>query len=144
MSTSKIVVIALLLFLFTLRAQSEEAVTPQLRTVEQFFVAFNAHDIDAMAALVAEDVDWLRIAGDKITIETRGKKALLASMDEYFKSCPTCQSTFSDTISTAGRVSAIETASWQGKSGLRSQRALFVYEFAEGLIQRVYYFPAET
>jgi hypothetical protein len=96
-----------------------------------------------MAALVADDVDWLSISGDKVVVEARGKSALIARMEAYFISCPTCQSALSGTISTPDRISTVEIASWQGKSGPRSQRGLSVYEFSEGLIHRVYYFPVE-
>lgn len=141
MRTCRILVAAFVL-LFAPLAYSESG-SSHLRTVEQFIAAFNAHDSGAMAGLVTEDVAWLSIAGDKVGIETSGKSELVASMDAYFKSCPTCQSVLSGTISTAGRVSAVEIASWQGKAGLKSQRGLSVYEFSEGLIHRVYYFPAE-
>ena len=40
-------------------------------------------------------------------------------------------------------VAAREKASWQGKSGSKSQASLSVYEFRAGLIARVYYYPAE-
>jgi hypothetical protein len=85
----------------------------------------------------------LSIDGDQIAMESRGKSALIASMDAYFSSCPSCQSTLLGTISTPGRISAVESASWLGKSGGKSQRAISVYEFSDGLIKRVYYFPAE-
>jgi hypothetical protein len=142
MTTSRILAIAFALLLAPL-VHSEEPASSHLRTVEQFIVAFNAHDSGAMAGLVTDDVAWLSIAGDKLAVETSSKSELVASMDAYFKSCPTCQSVLSRTISTPDRVSAIEIASWQGKAGPRSQRGLSVYEFSAGLIRRVYYFPAE-
>lgn len=122
---------------------ADEPASSELRTVEDFISAFNAHDSRAMAAFVAEDVDWLSIDGDKIAMESRGKSALIASMDAYFRSCPSCKSALLGTISTPGRISAVEVVSWEGKRGPESQRAISVYEFSDGLIQRVYYFPAE-
>lgn len=128
---------------FTPLVYSEDSVSPHLRTVEQFVAAFNVQDSGAMAALVTDDVEWLSIAGSEVAIETSGKKQLVSSMDAYFKSCPTCRSTLSGPIASAERVSAIEVASWQGKTGAKSQSSLSVYEFSGGLIRRVYYFPAE-
>ncbi|MGV8940961.1 MAG: nuclear transport factor 2 family protein [Lysobacter sp.] len=142
MTTLKILAAAALL-LFTSFVHSEESASPHLRTVEQFIAAFNAHDSDAMAAFVTDDVDWLSIAGESMQIEAGNKNELIASMSAYFKSCPTCQSSLAEAISTTERVSAVEIASWQGKSGHRSQRALCVYEFSGSLIRRVYYFPSE-
>lgn len=123
---------------------SEEPVAHNVRTVERFVAAFNAHDSGAMAELVSDDVVWLSITGKEVAVEVTGKSELVASMNTYFKSCPTCQSELSRTISTPSRVSAIEIASWQGRSGSRSQRSISVYEFSDGVIQRVYYFPSEN
>ena len=120
---------------------------PQLsheQTVQRFIEAFNLHDGDAMAEFVAEDVAWLSIAGQDVAVQVTGKRELVASMKAYFESCPSCQSDLSGVLSTPNRVSAIEIASWQGKSGSRSQRSIAVYEFSQGLIQRVYYFPSEA
>lgn len=129
--------------LFTQPVSAEEVASGHLHTVEKYIAAFNAHDTCVMAGLVTDDVDWINIAGDKVVIETRGKSELVASMNAYFKSCPTCQSALSGSISTPERVSTIEVASWQEKGTPRSQRSVSVYEFSEGLIRRVYYFPAE-
>ncbi|MCA1798061.1 MAG: nuclear transport factor 2 family protein [Xanthomonadaceae bacterium] len=115
-----------------------------VRTVERFIAAFNAHDSGAMGALVADDVAWLNITGEDVTVVVKGKSELVASMNDYFEACPTCQSVLFGTISTPDRISAIEIASWQGTTGLRSQRSISVYEFSESLIQRVYYFPSEN
>lgn len=122
---------------------ADEITSSHLRTVEDFIAAFNVQDSRAMAAYVAEDFEWLSIEGDKIALESLGRNSLIASMDAYFSSCPSCQSVLLEAISTPGRISAIEVASWQGEAGPRSQRAISVYEFSDGLIQRVYYFPAE-
>lgn len=96
-----------------------------------------------MSDLVADDVEWLSIGGDQVSVETRGKDALVKGMDAYFKSCPTCRSELFGVTATSSRVIAIELASWQVRSGPKSQSALSVYEFSNGLIRRVYYFPAE-
>lgn len=96
-----------------------------------------------MASLVTDDIEWVSVVNNEIIVEAKGKNNLIESMDIYFKSCATCRSKLSDLVSTTSRLSAVEVASWQGKSGLKSQRAISVYEFSNGLISRVYYFPAE-
>lgn len=123
---------------------SEEPVAHNIDTVERFVAAFNAHDSEAMARLVSDDVAWLSITGNDVDVEVTGKNELVASMTAYFKSCPTCQSELSGIISTSGRVSAIEITRWQGNSGEKSQRSISVYEFSDGMIQRVYYFSSES
>jgi len=132
-----------LLLIFSPVIQSSEPVSPHVNTVERFIAAFNAQDSSAMGDLVADDIEWLSIAGERVTVEARGKGDLIESMDGYFKSCPTCRSALSGVVSTASRVSVVEISSWQGKSGPRSQSAISVYEFSSGMIIRVYYFSEE-
>ena len=44
---------------------------------------------------------------------------------------------------TPDRVATLEIATWESKSGEKSQVSLAVYEFRDNLIARVYYYPAE-
>ncbi len=111
--------------------------------VRRFIAAFNAQDVDAMLALTHAEIEWFSIDGDKLGAEARGREALRTYMLGYFKSCPSCRSKLTQMAHTAARVSAIEVASWQGKGGRRTQRGMAVYEFQDGLIRRVYYFPSE-
>ena len=115
----------------------------RVQQVEQFVAAFNDHNAERMAQYVTEDVQWLSVNGDKITIETSGKENLVAAMSGYFKSCPSCQSQLEDFTVLGSRVSVVEEASWRRNGELRSQKSLAVYEFFDNLIHRVYYFPAE-
>lgn len=124
-------------------AQCREPALTHIDTVKQFIEAFNAHDSLLMGSLVTDGIEWLSISGKEITVETRGKANLIKGMDAYFKSCPSCQSELLNVLSSLGRVSAIEVASWHGKNGQKSQQSLSVYEFSEGMISRVYYFPVE-
>ena len=114
------------------------------KRVREFVTSFNTRNIDEMLGLVDENVQWLSINGAKITIETEGKGALRESMGRYFKSCPSCKSTL-EWIQIAGsRVTAMERATWSGKTGAKSQSGLSVYEFNGDKILRVYYFPADV
>ncbi|MDO6445094.1 nuclear transport factor 2 family protein [Colwellia sp. 1_MG-2023] len=135
--------ILVFLLIFAPNVQSNEQTPDNVNTVEQFVAAFNAQDSDAMASLVVDDIEWLSIVGNKVIVEVKGKNNLIESMNNYFQSCLTCKSKLSKIVSTKSRVSAVEVASWQGKSGPMSQSAVSVYEFSEGLITRVYYFQAE-
>ncbi len=132
-----------LLLIFAPLVLPSEPASPQNNIVGRFIAAFNAHDSNAMAELVADDIEWLSIAGEQVTVELKGKDKLVESMNAYFKSCPTCRSELSGVVSTTSRVSAVEIASWQGDSGPRAQRAISVYELSGGAISRVYYFSAK-
>ncbi|MFK8017874.1 MAG: nuclear transport factor 2 family protein [Gammaproteobacteria bacterium] len=143
MSTMKNLIAALSLFL-TAAVHCGEPASPHVVTVERFVAAFNAHDSAAMAEFVADDIEWLSISGKQMTVEASGKADLIESMNAYFTSCPSCQSKLTKVAATDGRVSAIEIASWTVEHGRNLQSAMSVYEFSDGLIQRVYYFPAEN
>ncbi|MEJ0089486.1 MAG: nuclear transport factor 2 family protein [Limisphaerales bacterium] len=111
--------------------------------VRDYVAACNKREVDTMLSMVADDIQWLTVTGDKITVETQGKPQLRASMEAYFKSTPSAKSELEWVQATASRVAALEHASWQGKSGPKSQASLSVYEFRGGLISRVYYYPVE-
>lgn len=111
--------------------------------VRQFVEAFNNRNLDQMLAAVDEKVQWLTVEGTKVAVETEGKQALSDSMKKYFKSCPSCRSSLVWVQTAGSRVTAMERATWTGKNGQKAQSSVSVYEFQEGKILRVYYFPAE-
>ncbi|MEM7101266.1 MAG: nuclear transport factor 2 family protein [Pseudomonadota bacterium] len=119
-------------------------VEDRANTVRNFISAFNAQDIDAMTALVTEDVRWNYINRSAMSTELEGKEALASSMREYFASCPTCRSDIRGMTCSVERVSVVEVASWEGSHGRNAQASMAVYEFMGSLIQAVYYFPEET
>lgn len=124
-------------------AQAEPTPKDRERLVVRFIDAFNAKDIDAMARLVTDDVQWLSIDGKAIAVETGTKQELVTSMGSYFKSCPSCRSSLSGVIATSHRLGAIEVARWESANGKQERRGVSVYEFSGSLISRVFYFPAE-
>ena len=123
---------------------SVNAQTDHEAGVQEFVASFNTRNIEAMMGAVDENVQWLTVNEAKITIETEGKKPLRESMERYFRSCPSCKSSLEWVKKSGSRVTAMERATWSGKSGLKSQTSLSVYEFRNGKILRVYYFPAEV
>jgi hypothetical protein len=113
------------------------------KQVREFIEAFNTRKIEKMLELVDESIQWLSIDGVKISVETEGKKALRESLEKYFRDCPTCKSSLEWVQIAGSRVTAKEKASWMSKNGPREQSGLSVYEFRNGKILRVYYFPAD-
>jgi len=111
--------------------------------VRRFVAAFNAHDPQAVAAPVTDDVEWLDGNGPDVGEEAVGKAALAAAMTNYFKGCVTCRSTLASIAATRARATTIEVAVWQTPSGTRQQQSIAVYEFSGPLIRRVHYFPSE-
>lgn len=115
----------------------------QEKKVRQFVEAFNARDSKSMLLLAHENIQWLSVNREKTSIETEGIKALQESMDNYFRACQSCKSTLEWVQSAGSRVTTFERAEWTGKNGLKFQAGLAVYEFKNGKIWQVYYFPAE-
>ncbi|MDQ3013628.1 MAG: nuclear transport factor 2 family protein [Acidobacteriota bacterium] len=111
--------------------------------VRKFEAAFNKHDVAAMAALVADEAQWFNIEGDKMAVETNGKAAMEKWLKGYFQSCPSCRSEFEALMLAGSFVTVHEKAMWESKSGPKSQKGLGVYEVRDGLIRRVWYYPAE-
>jgi len=136
-------ILASWLLLASASARGNEPESPHVQTVRAFIAAFNAHDSNAMSKFVTDDVQWLSVDGSSISLETEGKAALVSAMNDYFESCPTCRSELTALIASRDRVSAVEAATWSGKKGVQTQSGVSVYEFAGGLIRRVYYFPSE-
>jgi hypothetical protein len=122
---------------------AEHSAEEREQLVQKFLGAFNEHDSEAMMRMMAPDIAWFNIDGDKIAPEGSSREEVGASMRRYFKSCPSCRSTLESIISTPSRVSAFEVAAWEKGGVAKEQRSLSVYEFAGSLIKRVYYFPAE-
>ena len=112
--------------------------------VRQFTSAFNAQDVDAMIALVSDDVRWIYVNRSSMSAELEGKQALANSMRDYFASCKSCRSKIHGMTCSTERVGVVEVASWEGPSGTKSQASMAIYEFTGQLIQTVYYFPEET
>ena len=62
----------------------------------------------------------------------------------YFNALPSARATLESSMVSGSYVTARERASWKTKDGTeRSQAALAVYEIRDGLIARVWYYPAE-
>ena len=113
------------------------------KLVQQLVAAFNDRNVSRMLELVDEDVQWLTISRDKVTVETSGKKALRNWMVSYFRTCESCKSSLDWIQSRGNRVLAMERATWLSKTGLKSHATLSIYEFRNHKIVRVYYFPSE-
>lgn len=111
--------------------------------VKAFTAAYNRGDLAAMLALVHPDVSWHRIDGGTIKTETRGKQALRESLVPYFAGERTSSSVIEGTMESGDFVIVTERASWKDKDGVqKSQAAVIVYEFKDGLILNIWDFPA--
>ncbi len=124
-------------------AQPQPTAKERETLVQKFVEAFNQQDPDAMMAMMAPNIQWLNVEGEKISSEGSSREAIGASMKKYFKSCPTCRSRLDGVVATPNRLTAVEVAQWKSGALSKEQRSVSVYEFSGPLISRVYYFPAE-
>lgn len=136
---------ALMLLPFLAPREALASATPASleQRARDYVAAFNSREIDTMLSMVTDDIQWLSVAGDQISVETAGKGPLRESLTAYFQASPTTKSELEWVQASASRVVALERAAWQGKSGPKSQASLCIYEFRDGLIARVYYYPVE-
>jgi hypothetical protein len=142
-SRTLLIPLVLLHLVATLNSIAAEGRKSNEQRVRDYVAAYNQQNLDAMMSMVTDDVQWLSVAGDKVAVEAQGKGKLRESMGAYFKSTPSARSELEWVQVTASRVAALERASWEARSGKKSQASLSVYEFRGGLISRVYYYPAE-
>jgi hypothetical protein len=117
--------------------------TPEAITLRAYLDAYNRHAPDAVAALLSPAVRWLALEADKLSVEGDGREAMRAWLKRYFTSLPDVRSEFLSIEQAGAFLSVRERASWTTKEGTRrSQQAHGVYEIRDGLIVRVWYFPA--
>jgi len=122
----------------------EASAATETLAVSAYVDAYNARDLEAMIALMHDDVQWLSVEGDTVSVFANGKSNLTEQMRSYISSPIATTSEIDGEATVDGRFVAVrEIARWTGQDGaLRSQSALAVYEFEDGLIRRVYYYPA--
>ncbi|MEO1100687.1 MAG: nuclear transport factor 2 family protein [Pseudomonadota bacterium] len=111
--------------------------------ISSYTKAYNDRDITAMSALMHSDIQWLSVEGDQITVVADGKVDLVAQMTDYVASPTATTSTLDGSIADGPFFAVREIASWPGADGSTAeQSALAIYEVSDGLILRVWYYPA--
>ncbi|WP_114521528.1 nuclear transport factor 2 family protein [Altererythrobacter sp. ZODW24] len=112
--------------------------------VSAYVEAYNARDLAAMEALMHPQIQWISVEDGKSVIVADGREELAAQMKSYLASATTTNSTL-DGFTRNGRFLAVkETAHWSDANGqAASQSSIAVYELDDGLVLRVWYYPAE-
>lgn len=118
------------------------AVRSPSETIEAQLAAFNAGDIDALAANVAPDFAWIAVDSSGTTVELAGREQFRRSMEGYFAGVYEPRAEIDDMVVSGDFVAVREVAYWQDAEGELSAATLAVYEVRDGLIYRVWYYPA--
>ena len=128
---------------FALAHEEDAPRVSQSEIVAAYVDAYNARDIDAMLALMHDEVQWLSVEAESVSVFANGKADLAAQMREYIASTMVTTSEI-DAGFVDGRFVAVrEIARWNGQDGEpQEQSALAIYEIENGLVRRVWYYPA--
>lgn len=120
-----------------------DAPADQFAVIDAQLAAFNAHDVNAMVANLAEDFAWFAVDPDMTRVQLRGRDEFRRSMEPYFASVPGARAEIEERLS-LGRFAAVRERAYWMRGGVEvSQASLAVYEIRDGLIRRVWYYPAE-
>lgn len=133
--------IGLLIGAFSLNAN--EGISQQTKIISAYSAAWNAKNLDEMAALMHPDIEWLSVVGASVKAETKGKVQLVNALNTWFESPNLPTGSLRDWSINGNFVAVTETASWLDDANqAKSQSSLTVYELEDNLIRRVYYYPS--
>lgn len=133
--------IGLLIVVFSLHGN--EKMSQQTKIISAYSAAWNANNLDEMAALMHPEIEWLSVVGSAVKVETKGKEQLVDSLKAWFESPSLPTGSLRDWSINGNFVAVTETASWlDDAKQTQSQSSLTVYELEDNLIRRVYYYPS--
>lgn len=138
--TTRIAPLIIAMIVISANAQESADASP-LKIVERYMSAYNSQDIPEILKLVDPNVQWLSVAGDTITVQTRGAEAFEESLFGYFESLPSSRSTIESMMEAGRFVTVWERAHWERDGESMSQSSLAVYEINESVITRIWYYP---
>lgn len=133
---------ARILFPLLVSLWSTVAASDETDVVERLVTAYNAQDVEGLIELTTEDIRWMGISGDSLSVETDGRVAFREAMAEYFSSRPSARSNILSIAASGAFVQTIERATWTVDDAERSLCSMGIYEVAGDRIRNVWYFPA--
>lgn len=126
-----------IIFTFFLIGNLSAQTTEKSKFLQDYFDAYNQHNVKMVVDLVAEDFKMYSVMEDTMTVDINGNEELRNWLTNYFKDLPNVTSEMGEISESGNYVSFIETAYW-GEN--RSQSSLAVYEIWNGKIKRVWYY----
>lgn len=111
--------------------------------IEAYTAAYNTQDLAAMQGMMHPDIEWISLEGSEAIIYTSGRDQLVAELESYFASSSQSQSDLAHWATTGPYISVTERIVRPGQQpGEDVSAARAVYELEDGLIRRVWYYPA--
>ena len=129
------------LFLLLSALFSPLALGDEGNRVREFMQAYNRHDLSAMRALLAPQARWMSIENNTLSVEAAGADEILNAVGQFFSDRPETRSSLHLLQSSGDFVWAVEAAHSLQDGEPASQCAPVMYEFENGLIVNVWYFP---
>lgn len=135
----------LLLLVTAIGCSNQESSRQQNRSdiLDEYFEAFNIHNVDDLTALVSEDIRMMSLLPDTMTVDLTGRKQLETWLTGYFKGLPNVRSSYSHLVVRKPFYSFIETAQWGPDSARKQQSSMATYLIKENKIHRVWYYYPE-
>jgi len=133
-------ILATLILFVSLAAQAGSG--SRADVVRQFVEHYNSADTEAMLLLCTEDVQWLSILDNTVSVETENSQALREALTAHFSRPVPARSELTETVEAGSKVITVEKAFRQTDAGEKSQCSVAVYEFNENKISHVWYFDS--
>jgi hypothetical protein len=122
---------------------ASQDITREQRVVESFLEGYNRREVSDMLRLVHPGIEWLSLSDSTIAVESVGARQLEEVLSRYFASVPSARSSVEGILAAGKFVTVWERAHWESPLGPRTHTALSVYELENGLIRRIWYYPAQ-
>lgn len=134
----KVIVILIMFASLTANADGESRVD----IVRQFVKHYNSADAEGMLSICTQDVQWLSIIDNEISVETDNRQALREALEAHFSRLIPARSELLETVEAGSKVITVEKAFTQTDAGEKSQCSVAVYDFQGNEISHVWYFDS--
>lgn len=138
MITNRRILLVIAMILATVGCGRHQEELPPV--LDEFYEAFNRHDVDGMLALADEGIRMYSVTADTTTIDIDGKARLGEWLTGYFEEYPQVQSRVKNITLQGAYVSFIEIPTWGEPGNRTSQSSLAVYKISDGKILAAWYY----
>jgi len=116
--------------------------------VQLYVDAYNQKNLTGMMKFASQDIKWMSIDSDKLSLETTNKTELISALKQHFARARKSNSSLSELIERGRFVSTVEKSTAKKLGKVSSYCSLSVYEFSnkkrqENLIKNVWYYAAQ-
>ena len=125
------------------RIRPTQAAGPHIDAVTGLMAAFNDHDADKMREYWHDDVTWIEVTGNGVSVVTESAEQLHNELLVYFESYPEVSASLESISVNGDYLTAIERPEWQEGGVKKTQASIVIYEFDAGKVKRFWYYPPQ-